>query len=231
MKGARGGRGGDNEKSKVKVRSKSNEGLEKMGIDEKSGVKRKREGEGDEPEPEKEKENDDKRCQTKLMLTKRLKQMQLTTGTLGLTTKPTRPNDSKTTKLNMTPTRITNPTRRLSSASRPRPRTDWSSGAATDGSRRSSPSSPSPSPPSRPLSPRRQHPERAEQVRQLQNWLISGSKLTGGTGLSPGLKAAEQPRTPTSTRPVRTSDPPPSPRTYTLEEDSALDHKHVGAEN
>ena len=194
--------------------------LEDMGMDEKSGVKRKREGEreGEEPEPE----NDDKRCQTNLnlnlKLTKRLKQTKLTTGTLGLTTKPTRPNDSMTTKLNLTLTRITSPARRSASASRPR--TGRGSRPDTD-VRRSSPAPPTPS--------RRQlHPE---QVRQLQNWLISGSKLTGGTGLSPGLKAAEQPRTPTSTRPVRTSDPPPSPRTYTLEEDSVLDHEHMGAEN
>ena len=166
-----------------------------MGIDEKSGMKRKREGEGEGEEPEPEKEINDKRCQTKLTLMKRLKQMQLTTGTLGLTTKPTRPNDSMTTKLNMTPTRITNPTRRLSSNSRSRQRTDWSSVAATDGSRGSSPSSRSPSPPSRPLSPRQRHPdqERAEQVRQLRNWLTSGSGLTGGAGQSPGPGAAEQP--------------------------------------
>ena len=187
-----------------------------MGMDEKSGVKRKREGEreGEEPEPE----NDDKICQTNLKLTKRLKQTKLTTGTLGLTTKPTRPNDSMTTKLNHALTRITSPARRSASASRPR--TGRGSRPDTD-VRRSSPAPPTPS--------RRQlHPE---QVRQLQNWLISGSKLTGGAGMSLGIKAAEQPPTLTSTRPVKTSDPPPSPRTYTLEEDSILDHEHVGAEN
>ena len=180
-------------------------------MSEKSGVKRKRVGE----EPE----NDKKRCQTKLMLTKCLKQTQLTTGTLGLT-KPMRPNDSVTTKLNPSLTRFTSPARRSAS----RPRTGRGSRADTDG--RQSP--PAPPPPS----PRKLHPD---QARQLRNWLLSGSRLTGGAGQSPGKEAAEQPLTPTSTRlartSVRTSDPPPSPRTYTLEEDSTLDDKHIGAEN
>ena len=172
-------------------------------MSEKGGLKRKRDGE----EPE----NDTKGCQTKL--TKCLKQTQLTTGTLGLT-KTTRPDDRLTTKLNPTLTRFSSPVRRSVS----RPRTGRGRRADTDGRR----SPPAPPPPS----PTRLHPG---QALQLRNWLLSGTKLTGGGGQRPGKEAAKQPLSPTP--PARTSDPPPSPMTYTLEEDSTLDDKHNLAEN
>ena len=144
-------------------------------MNEKVGLKRKRNGE----DPE----SDTKGCQTKY-----LKQNRLETGTLRLT-ETTRPDTRPTAKLNSPLTRFSSPVRSAS-----RPRSGRGRRDKTDG--RWSP--PAPPPPS----PARLHPG---QALLLRNWLLSGTKLTGGGGKRSDEETAERPQPPTS--PVRIPDP------------------------